>query len=72
MYLYHMYVCVCDLLSYVRLFATPWTVVSQDPLSMESSRQEYWSGVLLSYLCLKTNSTNSLVDGVEAQGKPGC
>ena len=25
-------------------FATPWTVVCQDPLSMEFSRQEYWSG----------------------------
>ena len=26
------------------LFATPWTVVHQDPLSMEFSRQDYWSG----------------------------
>ena len=25
-------------------FATPWTVVCQAPLSMEFSRQEYWSG----------------------------
>ena len=23
----------------------PWTVAHQAPLSMESSRQEYWSGV---------------------------
>ena len=29
----------------VRLFATPWTVVHQAPLSMELSRQEYWSGL---------------------------
>ena len=29
--------------SHVRLFATPWTVASQAPLSMEFSRQEYWS-----------------------------
>ena len=29
----------------VQLFVTPWTVVRQAPLSMESSRQEYWSGV---------------------------
>ena len=28
----------------VRLFATPWTVAYQVPLSMEFSRQEYWSG----------------------------
>ena len=26
-------------------FATPWTVVHQAPLSMEFSRQEYWSGL---------------------------
>ena len=26
----------------VRLFAIPWTVVCQAPLSMEFSRQEYW------------------------------
>ena len=25
---------------------TPWTVAHQAPLSMESSRQEYWSGLL--------------------------
>ena len=31
-------------LSHVRLFATPWTVALQAPLSMEFSRQEYWSG----------------------------
>ena len=31
-------------LSHVRLFATPWTVAYQASLSMEFSRQEYWSG----------------------------
>ena len=31
-------------LSRVRLFATPWTVAYQVPLSMGFSRQEYWSG----------------------------
>ena len=31
--------------SRVQLFATPWTVAYQAPLSMEFSRQEYWSGV---------------------------
>ena len=25
-------------------FATPWTVACQSPLSVEFSRQEYWSG----------------------------
>ena len=33
------------MLSHVRLFATPWTITCQVPLSMEFSRQEYWSGL---------------------------
>ena len=33
------------LLSHVPLFATPWTVAHQAPLSMGFSRQEYWSGL---------------------------
>ena len=33
------------LLSHVWLFATPWTVACQAPLSMEFSRPEYWSGL---------------------------
>ena len=32
-------------LSRVRLFATPWTVAYQAPLSMGFSRQEHWSGL---------------------------
>ena len=32
-------------LSHVWLFATPWTIAHQAPLSMEFSRQEYWSGL---------------------------
>ena len=32
-------------LSRVQLFATPWTVVYQAPLSMGFSRQECWSGL---------------------------
>ena len=31
------------MLSYVQLFGTPWTVAHLAPLSMEFSRQEYWS-----------------------------
>ena len=31
--------------SRVRLSATPWTVAFQAPLSMEFSKQEYWSGL---------------------------
>ena len=42
-------VCVClclcaYTLSRVRLFATPWTVAHQAPLSIGVSRQEYWAG----------------------------
>ena len=29
--------------SHVKLFATPWTVARQAPLSMGFSRQEYWN-----------------------------
>jgi len=37
---------VCaQLLSRIRLSATPWTVAQQAPLSVEFSRQEYWSGL---------------------------
>ena len=32
-------------ISHVRLFATPWIVARQAPLSMGFSRQEYWSGL---------------------------
>ena len=38
-------VCVCESLSPVWLFATPRTVAHQTSLSMEFSRQEYWSGL---------------------------
>ena len=34
-------------LSCVQLFATPWTIAYQAPLSMGFSRQEYWSGLPL-------------------------
>ena len=32
-------------LSHARLFATPWTVACQAPLSMGFSRQSYWRGL---------------------------
>ena len=37
--------CVLSCFSPVRLFATPWTVARQAPLSVKFSRQEYWSGL---------------------------
>ena len=36
---------ICQSLSWVRFFATPWTVACQASLSMEFSREEYWSGL---------------------------
>ena len=39
--------CMPRWFSRVWLFATPWTVACQAPLSMGFSRQEYWSGVPL-------------------------
>ena len=49
------WLCITSLLSCVcvhtcvhvhaRLFVTPWTVVCQAPLSMEFSKQKYWSGL---------------------------
>ena len=44
-YIYtHKCVCVC-VCSVAQLFATPWTLAHQAPLSLEFSRQEYWSGL---------------------------
>ena len=34
-----------QLLSHVQIFATPWTVAHQTPLSVGFSRQDYWSGL---------------------------
>ena len=36
-----------DMTERVPLSVTPWTVAFQAPLSMEFSRQEYWSGLLV-------------------------
>ena len=35
---------MCELLSSVRLFETPWSVAYEVPPSMDFSSQEYWSG----------------------------
>ena len=41
----HVYVCVLNLLSFLQLFATPWTIAHQALLCMGPPRQEYWSGL---------------------------
>ena len=45
MLLLHSHTCLLSRLSRVWLFATPWTIARQASLSMEYSRQEYWSGL---------------------------
>ena len=37
--------CMLSHFSHVQLFATPWTIAHQAPLSMGFSRQEHWSGL---------------------------
>ena len=37
--------CCAVLIASVQLFANPWAVAHQAPLSMEFSRKEYWSGL---------------------------
>ena len=44
-----MCVCMLSRFSHVWLFATPWTAVCQAPLSMGSCRQEYWSGLPVTF-----------------------
>ena len=58
-------------LSHDRLFAVPWTVSCQAPLSMEFSRQESWSGLPLpclgqnySVLCLFDSLSKAQNDSV--------
>ena len=36
---------MCSVAQLCLTLATPWTVARQDPLSMEFSRQESWSGL---------------------------
>ena len=43
--LHQMFLCLLNHFSCVRFFVTLWTTACQAPLSMESSRQEYWSGL---------------------------
>ena len=38
-----------QVISPAQFFSTQWTVAHQDPLPMGFSRQEYWSGLPLTY-----------------------
>ena len=41
--MYHLAMCVLSRFSCVQLFVTLWTIARQALLSMELSRQDYWS-----------------------------
>ena len=51
-------------LSRVQLFVTPWTGARQAPLSIEFSRQEYWSGLPFPPPGLNSISPPNSFDGV--------
>ena len=59
--------CVCESLSHVRLFVTPWGVAHQAPLPTGFSRQEYWSG--LPFVEMINGSRNPVF---MACSPPGC
>ena len=54
-------------LSCVQLFATPWTVIHQAPLSTEFPRQEYWSGLPFPGNLLKPEIRPCLLDLLHGQ-----
>ena len=65
---------VCaQLLSNVQLFANPWTVTGEAPLSMEFSMQEHWSGLPfpspgdLLYLGIESRSPALQVDSLPSE-----
>ena len=51
----HLIVVVVELLTFVRLFANLCTVARQAPLSVEFSRQEYWSWLPFPFLAVLPN-----------------
>ena len=65
-------------LSHIQIFATPWTVACQAPMSMEFIRQEYWSRLqcpCLGYLPnpgIESRSPTLQIDSLpfELPGKP--
>ena len=62
-----------ELLSRVRLSATPWTAAYQAPPCMGFSRQEYWDGVPLPspdgiLPAIKTNEILSFATWIDLEG----
>ena len=45
MFSFNLFITIAVVFKSCQLFATPWTVAHQTPLSMGFPRQEYWSGL---------------------------
>ena len=58
--------CVFSPFSRVWLFATPWTVAHQAPLSLGFSRQEYWTGLLCPPPALSCPGTEPMSPALQA------
>ena len=57
----HTHCCIhAQPLSHVQLFATPWTVAHQAPLSMGFPRQVYWGGLPFPTLLVECKLVQSL------------
>ena len=75
---FRVWACVLSHFSCVQLFATIWTIAHHAPLSMDFSRQEYWSGSLcpppgdLSDLGIESGSPALQADSLPLthQGRP--
>ena len=54
----------------VQLFLTLWTIASQAPLSMDFSKQEYWSGLPFPSPVIKIGNLNLLESCAVATAHP--
>ena len=63
--------CMLSRFSCVRLFATPWVVACQTPLSLGFSRREYWSGLPFPSLGIfQTQGSNPCILHWQADSSP--
>ena len=61
----HLLLLLLSCFSRARLFATPWTVPYQAPLSMGFSRHKYWSGVPLPSPLNHLDNHNGVITHIE-------
>ena len=65
------FIVIVKSLSCVQLFATPWTVAHQAPLSMGFSRQEYWSGLPFPSPFIRHSEKGKITETKSDQWLPG-